>query len=74
MMKVKELIERLKKCNPEAIVRIEYNTDVMYSSETWGDENVVANTRDINDLETWVAIVAGKETGHKIGDNYSIWG
>ena len=57
MMKVKELIEKLQACSPEADVMIEYN--VLDSNDSGGtvfshDEEVIVER--VNDLETRVVL------------------
>lgn len=57
-MTVKELIEELTKCDPEAIVHLEYEVYVEYSELTDGYETQKSNLAAVNDLETWVVLAA----------------
>jgi hypothetical protein len=45
---VKELIDELKKCNPDYPVRIYFNDDI---KEIWGVDNTLQDRVDINMLE-----------------------
>ncbi len=60
-MRVKELINRLLACNPDAAVKIEYEIEVGYSDQTWGTEDALSDIKSVNNLDTWVAIVAEKQ-------------
>lgn len=56
-MTVKELIERLSKCNPKANAKIVYEQYVSYSELTSGYETEVNDIGDVVDLETNVRIL-----------------